>query len=192
MNPNASIARLTPVEPPYTEEIEAGLQKWMGRHSAVPPLGIFRAMYRNPKLAAALYPLGRYILAEGLLPKDHREILILRTCARNGAEYEWGVHAAVYPSRVGLSAAQVEATHRTAPSQNSPHFGPEGNALLRAADELHDTSTLSDDAWTALTTFCNDEQILEILVICGFYHFISYLARAGRIELEPWQARFPL
>lgn len=193
MTATITAPRLAPVEPPYPADIEEGLQRWMGsRHTGIPPLQIFRTMYRNPRLAAALHPLGRYVLGEGLLPKDHREILILRTCARNGAEYEWGVHAAVYPARVGLSPAQVEATYRTPAGMAASEFGPEGNALLRAADELHDTSTLGEEAWAALALHWSEEQILEILLICGFYRFISYLARAVRIEFEPWQARFPV
>jgi 4-carboxymuconolactone decarboxylase len=72
-----------------------------------------------------------------------------------------------------------------------PQFDDRMTTLLRIADELHDSSTLSDAAWAVARPCWSDEQILEILAICGFYHFIGYLARAGRIGLEPWQARFP-
>jgi 4-carboxymuconolactone decarboxylase len=185
-------AGLAPLEPPYPEEIEAGLKQWMGRGNAgIAPLAIFRTLYRNPALAAALHPLGRYILAGGLLPPAERELLILRTCARCGAEYEWGVHAAIFPSRVGLTAGQVEATRTLEAASSSTELDERATTLLRIADELHDTSTMSDALWADARPRWSDEQVLEILAICGFYHFISYLARAGRIAFEPWQARFP-
>lgn len=184
--------RIAPVEPPYTREMEASLQRWMGKRGThIPPLLIFRTMQRNPELAAAVYPVGRYILAHGKLEKRHREILILRTCARCGAEYEWGVHAAVYPKVVGLTPMQVAATFSLAPGETSTEFTAADRAVLRAADELHDAAFISDATWEALAEHLDEEQRLEVLLICGFYHFISYLALSARIDLEPWQARFP-
>jgi 4-carboxymuconolactone decarboxylase len=129
MHTQTTEAGLAPLEPPYPEAIEAGLKQWMGRGSAgIPPLAIFRTMFRNPALAAALHPLGRYILAEGRLPPAEREILILRTCARCDAEYEWGVHATVFPARVGLSPGQVELTRTLAPGVASAVRRPDDDA----------------------------------------------------------------
>lgn len=185
--------RIAPVTPPYPPDLEASLQRWMGRNGqGIPPLLIFRTLHRNPELAEALFPVGRYILAGGRLEKRHREILILRTCARCGAEYEWGVHAAVYPGRVGLSPAQVEATFTLPAGGTSPVFSDVDAAILRAADELHDTASIVDATWQALAGHLDEPQLLELLLVCGFYHFISYLALSARIGLEPWQARFPI
>ena len=36
-----------------------------------------------------------------------REIVIDRTCARCGAEYEWGVHVAFFGERVGLTREEI-------------------------------------------------------------------------------------
>jgi alkylhydroperoxidase family enzyme len=164
----------------------------MGKNAgAIPPLLIFRTMHRNPDLADAIHPAGRYILGAGKLEQRHRELLILRTCARCGAEYEWGVHAAVFPQRVGLTTDQVAATYSLDPGAGSSVFEAADAAVLAAADELHDDAVIGDATWDALSLHLDEEQRLELLLVCGFYHFISYLARSARIELEPWQARFP-
>jgi 4-carboxymuconolactone decarboxylase len=194
MNAEASSygPRIDPVKPPYTAETEASLRRWMGKNAgAIPPLLIFRTMHRNPELADATHPAGRYILGAGKLEQRHREILILRTCARCGAEYEWGVHATVFPQRVGLTPDQVAATYSLAPGTRSPVFDAADAAMLTAADELHDDAVVSDVTWGALSEHLDEEQRLELLLVCGFYHFISYLARSARIGLEPWQVRFP-
>lgn len=184
--------RLAPIEPPYAAEIEASLRTWMGRRPTdIPPLKIFRVMHRDPDLARALFPPGRRILAEGKLERRHRELLILRTCARCGAEYEWGVHAAVYPPKVGLSQEQVALTCTLEPGRRSAAFEPADAWVLAAADELHDDAMISDETWAGLSEHLDEDQLLELMLVCGWYHFISYLARSAGVEFEPWQARFP-
>ena len=56
-------------------------------------------------------PLGAGILGpQSLLDPREREILIDRTCARCGCEYEWGVHVAAFGSGVGFLREQLENT----------------------------------------------------------------------------------
>ena len=51
-----------------------------------------------------------------------REIVIDRTSALNGCEYEWGVHVAIFAGHAGLSDEEVRATVRRYPSfLRSPH-----------------------------------------------------------------------
>ena len=140
-------------------------------------------------MACALYDLGGLILARGELEPADREILILRTCARCGAEYEWGVHAVSYPPRVGISDAQVTATYRSTP--DDPIFDTRQLLLMQIADELHDTSTLGDATWNAMADCFNEAQCLEVLLVAGFYHYISFTVNATQTAREPWAARFP-
>jgi len=34
-------------------------------------------------------------------------------------------------------------------------------------------------------------QLLELLVLAGWYHVISYVANGAQVELETWAERFP-
>ncbi|MHA6758368.1 hypothetical protein [Streptacidiphilus sp. PAMC 29251] len=64
-------------------------------------------------------------------------------------------------------------------------------ALLGAVDELHDTAHLSDQAWSALSDHYEEAQLLEFLVLAGWYRTISYLANGLLLDQEPWAASFP-
>jgi hypothetical protein len=45
------------------------------------------------------------LLGRGLLMLRQREIVIDRTCALNGSEYEWGVHIAFFAAKVKFTPA---------------------------------------------------------------------------------------
>jgi hypothetical protein len=63
-------------------------------------------------------------------------------------------------------------------------------ALLRAVDELHDTSRVSDACWNALSARFERDQLLDLLLLTGWYHAISYAANGTRVDLEPGAPRF--
>jgi len=134
-------------------------------------------------------PLGAGILGHPRLDPRDREILILRTCARAGAEYEWGVHALAFAKPLGLSDAQLTATARG--SASDPAWSEADAQLVAAADALYDSDTIPDELWEALSGRLGDDQLLELMVVAGWYRLISYVINSARIELEPWAARFP-
>ena len=140
----------------------------------------------HPKLWERLHPLGGFQLGpKSALDLRTRELLIHRTCARCGCEYEWGVHAALLAPSAGLSPEEVAATATAA----KPGGGAPLEFLL--ADELHDTGTVSDTLWHRLVERWSPAQILEMLVLVGWYHMIGYVATAAALPLESWGERFP-
>ena len=99
------MSRVKPVEPPYTAEVAERLAAMMP--PGVEPLLLFRTFVRNLPMAKAMGTWGGYELSKRLsLSMRDREIIIDRTCARCGCEYEWGVHVAFFAERVGLNADQ--------------------------------------------------------------------------------------
>lgn len=72
-----------------------------------------------------------------------------------------------------------------------PAWADRDRLLIRLVDELHDTCCISDGLWSALAAVYRDDQLLELVIIAGWYRLISYVINALRIELEPWAARFP-
>jgi 4-carboxymuconolactone decarboxylase len=136
-------------------------------------------------------PLGSGILNHGLVPARDREIVLHRTCARAGAEYEWGVHAVAFAERVGLTPEQLAATAAGADAADDPSWSEQDALLIRLADELHDTNTVSDDLWADLATHYTDQQLLELIVTAGWYRTLGYVINAARIPVEAWSARFP-
>jgi 4-carboxymuconolactone decarboxylase len=181
--------RLAPIEPPYDPETEASLMKWMPPGSGVEPLRLFRTLMLHGELASRMRPLGAGILgSKATVPPRLREVMIDRTCALTGAEYEWGVHAAAFGQAVGLSDEQLRST--VDGSWTDACWSADEGLVFRLADELHETSAVSDELWASLTARFDERQVLELLVTAGWYHVIAYVCNGARVEREPWAARF--
>ena len=73
-----------------------------------PPLLLFRVMAGHARAWDKFRAGG--LLDRGPLSLREREIVIDRTCALNGCEYEWGVHVAAFAEAAHLTEEQVRAT----------------------------------------------------------------------------------
>jgi len=154
------------------------------------PIGLFRTVARNLPMAMAMNQWGSYELSRRLsLSLREREILIDRTCSRCGADYEWGVHVAVFGARAGLDHEQLASLAHG--SADDPCWSEERERLLiQAADSLHETSDIEASLWEALEEVFAPEQLIDLIALCGWYHAISYLCRALRIVPEPGAPTF--
>ncbi|MDQ0988914.1 carboxymuconolactone decarboxylase family protein [Streptomyces sp. V3I7] len=183
------MTRIEPLDPPYPDPVDRALRRWMPPGVPHEPLTLFRVLHRHPELASRMFALGAGLLSHGLLPAVDREIVIARVTARAGCAYEWGVHAATLAQQAGLDLEQLRAT--TDPHPAGVRWSPRHTALLDAVDELHDTARLSQPAWDALHAHYEDAQLLEFLVLTGWYRTISYLANGLLLEEEGWATPFP-
>lgn len=182
--------RLAPLSAPYEPEVEAGLSRWMPPHAQVEPLALFRTLYLNRELAARMRPLGAGILGHSAtVPPRLREVMIERTCALTGAEYEWGVHAAAFAQSVGLDDEQLSSTVHG--DHTDSCWDAAEATVMRLADDLHETSSISAECWRALAELLEPEQIIELVITAGWYHTIAYLCNGLRIEHESWALPFP-
>jgi len=180
--------RIAPVEPPYTEALGESLRKWMPPGAAVEPLALFRTLAIHPRLSERLRPAGAALLG-GTLPQAVRELVILRTTARCGAEYEWGVHATAFARALGFDDARLAATVSGTP--DDPAFTDDERPLVRLVDELHASGTVAPATFAALAARFDPPSLVELLVLCGFYHLIAFVCNGAQVALEPWAARFP-
>jgi 4-carboxymuconolactone decarboxylase len=181
--------RIAPLGPPYDPGVAAMLEKWMPPGSPLEPLVLFRTLALHDELFSRMRVVGAGILGHGRVDARTREIMIERTCARCGAEYEWGVHATAFGNAVGLTDAQLAATAQA--DSNDPVWSALDALLVRLADELHDGCTVSDALWSDLSEHYSHDQLLELVVIAGWYRLISGVINACHMTLEPWAARFP-
>jgi 4-carboxymuconolactone decarboxylase len=181
--------RIAPLQPPYEPEMAAMLAKWMPPGSGVEPLALFRTLAVHDGLFSRMRPLGAGLLGHPRLDPRERELLILRTCARAGAEYEWGVHAVAFARPLGLSDEQIAATVLGAAEDQA--WAEADAQLIAAADALYDTNAISDGLWAKLSARLDEDQLLELVIVAGWYRLISYVINAARVDLEPWAERFP-
>ena len=180
--------RIDPVTEPYSDEVAAELGRWMPPNSPVEPLALFRTLCRNVGLSEAMRPLGEFQLSKRSgLSMRVRELVIDRTTARLDAEYEWGVHAVAYGVAAGLSEADLANTV----SGGADDYDTVSGLVVEMVDELVTTHTVSDGLWARLSAEFSDDEILELLVLCGWYHIISFVVNATGVAPETWAATFP-
>lgn len=181
--------RIEPLSPPYAPELEREFERITPSWRGTGPLAIFRLWARHPRLGRALGPVGAFLLGKGEVDGVDRELVILRTCALAGAEYEWGVHAVGYARQVGFDDELIDAT-ACSPTGDARWSGRE-RLLLRLVDEVESSVDVSDELWRELAESYSEAQLLELLLLAGFYRYVALTARATGIPLEPWARRFP-
>lgn len=177
-------ARIAPATAPFAPEIEAALARIMP--PGLPPLALFTTLARAPRLFAKFFAAN--LLERGPLSLRQRELVILRTTARCGSEYEWGVHAALFGARAGFDAAQLASLAHGAATDAC--WDAADRPLLRLADALHESCDIDDTLWRELGAF-SDAARLELLMLAGFYRTVAYLTNALRLPLEASAQRFP-
>ena len=178
------MTRIAPLDPPYSEKTRELFDLVMP--PGVEPLVLFRVLARSGRLLPRFMRAG--VLDEGPVPARDREVVIHRTTARCGAEYEWGVHVAAFGRPLGLSDELLRATVEA--DAESPSLAPRQAVLFRLCDELHDGADVSDATWQALRAHFDELQILELIYTAGLYHAVSFLVKALRLPPEPFAARF--
>src|SRR5712672_4436015 len=144
--------RIAPLEPPYAPDVAAQFDRIM---RGAPPLVLFRVMAGNAR-AWEKFRAGS-LLDRGPLSLREREIVIDRTCARTGCEYEWGVHVSAFAEAAHLTDAQVRAT--VLEGADAPCWSAAEQALIAAVDALHLRACLSDDEFEALAAHYDDIKI---------------------------------
>ena len=175
--------RIGALEPPFEPEVEEQLRSMMP--AGVPPIALFRTFVRNLPMAVAMQTWGRHELSRALsVGLREREIVIDRTCARCGCEYEWGVHVAFFAERAGLDRSQVTSLTHGGPDDACWANLERDRLLIRLVDELHDSADIGDALWRDQHEAFADEQVLDLLMLCGWYHAVSFTARAARVALE--------
>jgi 4-carboxymuconolactone decarboxylase len=181
--------RIAPLDAPYEEAVAQTLAKWMPT-PGIPALALFRTIARHPMLRERMRPLGAGLLGHGTLPARVRELVILRTSARCDARYEWGVHVTAFAAAAGLDRDTIRATALATPDQLA-HRDDDDAIVMRIADELHDRATLSPALFDAAVARFGAEGALELAVLAGYYHVISYVISVAGVEPEPWAEPFP-
>ena len=182
------MARIAPLDPPYAADVYEQLARMMP--PGAEPIGLFRTFARNMAMTTAMHGWGSYELGRTLsLSKRQREIVIDRVTARCGCEYEWGVHVVFFADAVRLSHEQIRSLTSGTPT-DACWDDPAERLLIEAVDSLHDTSDVADDLFARLGAALSDAQLLDLFMLTGWYHAISFCARGARVDLEPGAPTF--
>lgn len=184
------MTRIEPPAPPYDAHIAESLAKWTPPDWPGEPPLIFRIFHVHPELASRARVLGAGFLAHGQLPERDRELIIDRITGRHGAAHEWGLHATYYGPRVALTDVQLDST------VTGPHSAPQlwtdaELELFDAVDELCDTTDLTDTSWQRVRARYNDQQLLELIVLVGWYRTVASICNTLRLPQDSTSRPFP-
>ena len=151
------------------------------------PLGLFPPFAHSPRAWEKFS--GGALSGRGPISPRQREIVILRTAARTGGEFEWTTHATMFAAKAGFTPEQVRSTFDG--TADDGNWEPDDALLLTTVDALLDRKKLTQAEFDALRAVFVPAQILEIVQLVGFYHGVSLVCGALDIPPEAAMGRFP-
>lgn len=100
-----------------------------------------------------------------------------------------GASTSRFADRAGLSWTQAASlTHGD--SSDACWTEERDRLLIQAADALPETAQLPDDLWQLMAAAFSDAQALDVLLLCGWHHAISFAANGAHVALEEGTPRF--
>ena len=168
---------------PEAREVLAGLRAGFGGRT----LNIFGTLAHHPDLLRRWLVFGNHVLGKSTLSPRQRELLILRTGWLCRAEYEWAQHVLI------ARASDIDDTEirRVAEGPDAAGWTELEAALLRAADELHGDSFVSDATWAVLARHLETAQLLDVIFTVGQYTLVSMALNTLGVALDPGLEGFP-
>jgi 4-carboxymuconolactone decarboxylase len=171
--------RIAPVTDPSPEVVElydkGGLRAPDGT-----TLNIFATLAHHPALLRRWMVFATHVLSKNSLTPRDRELLILRVGVRCNAPYEFGQHH-VIAQRCDITVEEIE---RVKVGPDDPAWSAFDAHLLRAVDELHDDSRISDATWAGLAERYSAEQMLDVIFTVGNYHLVSMALNSCGVQLD--------
>lgn len=169
------------IAPLRDDEAQQGLRE------GVRPLNIFLTLAKHRDLATGFMQLGGFLLGRSAtIPRREREIVILRVGWRSGSEYEFGQHTLI-GRRAGLTDEEI--ARLTLPELDG--WSDDDAALVAMSDDLCAHNEVSDGTWAKLAARWSEQQLLELLVLAGYYRLVSGFLRSVGVQREPETPGWP-
>lgn len=183
--PIINVPRIAPEDSPNEEQALLLSKTLLTPDSE--PLNLFRVLVRYPELMKRVNALGGMFMAHGSLPPREREIVILRVSWNSGCDYEFAQHAPI-GRRVGLTDRDIE---QLGDPIESGDWDEDDAALIRLTDEIMADLSVSEETWQLLARSHDPNQMMELVLLAGYYRMLAGFLEAVRIPLEEGSLRFP-
>jgi len=135
----------------------------------------------HPALAQMLLAHQQYLYDDSVLPPRHRLLLQLRTAWLTRSDYLWA-HRAPAARQAGFTNDELTRIARGADAKEWDTFEA---TLLRAADELHVDSFISDASWRALTARYTIAQMIDVIDTVGGLTMNAGALSSFGVQIEP-------
>jgi 4-carboxymuconolactone decarboxylase len=142
----------------------------------------------QPSLARDILPNEHYVSSESTLAARDRALVALRTAWLTHSTYLWA-HYAAGAKRAGLTD---DEPRRVAQGPDAEGWNSFEAALLRAADELHVDSFVSDATWHTLAERYDVNQLVDLIYGVGDITMHAGALNSLGVEIEtPFRDQLP-
>jgi alkylhydroperoxidase family enzyme len=139
-------------------------------------------MLRSPKIATVVLELGAAQFGSGSLPPADRELAILATASSTRSAYEASQHEQISQS-VGVTSSQRASI--AVCQWDSPELSESQQALVAFVAAVAASPTVTDDVFDAVQRHYSDQQVVEIVILTGYYFMLARLSTVFEIPQDP-------
>lgn len=179
------MSRIGYLQKPWPEAFAGTVEKLVA--PGAEPIGLFTAMGQSQKALDRF--LGGAVPPKGALDFHTREVIINRTAAKTGCEYEWGIHTKVFAAKAGLSDAQVRSTFDG--HADDGNWDAKDAAVIATVDALLASKKLTDAEFARVSAHFDTAGLLELVQLVNFYHGVALFTGAIALPSEPGMGFFP-
>jgi alkylhydroperoxidase family enzyme len=144
------------------------------------PLNMHRVVGHSALVFQAYLHLALALREHAKAARRYRELIILRTVQRAGGDYEFTQHRAMALS-CGITSEQIE---EIAGWRRSGCFDERERIVLAYADEMADSTGVSDETFAGLAAEFDSQEIVELTITAGFYMGATVVTKALAIQIE--------
>jgi alkylhydroperoxidase family enzyme len=136
-------------------------------------------LIRHAELYQAHLEVAQKYLSDCEMPIRDRELAILRIAWLSQAPFEWGAHVKI-AKRIGITSEEIQ---RVIVGSSATLWNRHDRAIVRAMEELHFDSMITDATWADLQEFYNDKKLIELTILAGQYKTVAYYQNSLRLPL---------
>jgi alkylhydroperoxidase family enzyme len=143
---------------------------------------LYPMLLNSPVIAEGILVFGTAVRQKASLSGQIRELVICRVGLILGAEYEVFRHHAI-ALREGVPQAKLDALGDWRKSASL--YTEAEQACLAMADEMTETSDVTDETFAGIRKAFNNQEILEVIVTAAYYNMICRVLKSLRITTPP-------
>ena len=143
------------------------------------PIALYRTLGRVPALLERYSALARWLRYDSALPRDLRELLILRGALLIGSDYEWSHHLPMARA-AGVPEEKITAL---ASWTGATVFDARERAALQCVDRVHAVE-VDEATHDELRQHFSEEQVVELVFLCAFYELVGRVVDGLGVEVE--------
>ena len=185
------MARLQPLSYKELDERQARLwgsivnsPRMEGEEAPASLGGPFDPWLRVPAAGLAAASLGEELRFHSLLPDRLRELAVLTVARQWRADYEFWAHARI-ARRVGLDEAIIDALRTGAPV---PYTHDDERLVHVVSLSLLQSARIAEDVFGEAVQQLGQEEVVELVMLVGFYVMVSMTLNAFEVPLPPGEA----